>query len=258
MITRSVAVVEAGAVLRTLSSRPPLTLRRIRHDDPRVCALCLVNSAAGPLAADEIDLHLVVGDGAHAELTSAGAGVAQGRPGGGRAVQRTTVSVGENAHLRADAAPLIVARGATIEVSVDLELAATASLRWRELLVLGRSGEEPGRVHMAWHVSRAGEPVLRQSIDLSDAVLRGWPGMLARGRVLASALLTSPTLAARTIADDPSAVAQAIDEHTVLATVLDSSAASATRRLAALVAGFHLSAADQAEEDVGARVGTMG
>ena len=235
MIVRSVAVVEAGAVLRTLSTQPPLTLRRVRHDDPGVCALCVVNSAAGPLAGDRIDLDLTLGDGARAELTSAGAAIAQGRAGTARAVQRSTVSLGEHAELHAVGAPLIVAHGSSVHVQIDLELAATSVIRWQELLVLGRTGEAAGEVTMSWNVERAGEPVLRQSIDPTDPALRRWPGMLAGARVLATAFVTGPALDAWTDASDPTAVVQALDEHTVLATVLDADAASAADRLHALL-----------------------
>ncbi|MDQ1749587.1 MAG: hypothetical protein QOE71_643, partial [Pseudonocardiales bacterium] len=41
MRTRSRAVIEAGGILRNVSGGPPLTIRRVRHDDASVCRLCL-------------------------------------------------------------------------------------------------------------------------------------------------------------------------------------------------------------------------
>ena len=81
-------------------------------------------------------------------------------------------------------------------------------------------------------MTRLGRPVLRQLTDLSDpqAPLTGGR------RVLACALISDPGVAARTVVASPGAVAQRVDEHTLLVTVLDDDAASATRQLDALCA----------------------
>jgi urease accessory protein len=230
------AVVEAGGRLIEVRSGPPLTIRRVRSEDPAICRLCLVNSAAGPLAGDEVSLELTVAAGARAELTSAGAAIAQGRgrteP--GRLISRVTV--GGDAELIAEPAPLIVCAGAQVEVELHIDLAASAQLRWTELLVLGRSSEPGGAARIRWNVTRAGRPVLRQLIDLTDPELLAWPGMLGRHRVLASCLISGPDYQAVNRVLDPTAVRQRIDEHTVLVTVLDDDAASAHKRLAELLA----------------------
>jgi hypothetical protein len=83
--------------------------------------------------------------------------------------------------------------------------------------VLGRAGEVPGAATLRWDVTRAGRPVLRQVTELSDGA-----GMLTAGRrVLGCTLMSGPDLAARTVVASPAAVAQRVDEHTVLITVLD-------------------------------------
>jgi urease accessory protein len=231
VITRSVAVVEAGGVLRTVSSRPPLTIRQVYSAQPDVCSLCLVGSAAGPLSGDEVVLDLTVLDGARANLISAGAAIAQGMPGCPPGRVLSAVSVGADAQLFAEPAPLIVSAGSSVEVMISLELAETALVRWRELVVLGRSGERGGAVRLDWSVRRSGRPVLIQSIDLTDAALVRWPGMLGQRRVISSALITGPGVIAATMIDAPTAMCQKIDDHTALITVLDVDAASAEHRL---------------------------
>ncbi|HEY2044322.1 MAG TPA: urease accessory protein UreD [Jatrophihabitans sp.] len=241
MITRSVAVVGRGGQLRHLFSRPPLTIRRVSAENPEACALCLVGSAAGPLSGDQITFDLTVEAGAHVELSSAGASIAQGRRHAGASTAPpgriiSHVSVGEHATLNAQPAPLIVSSGSRTEVITCLELAGSATLRWRELLVLGRSGQTANGLMMTWSVYRDGQPLLAQSMDLPADEARSWPGMLAGARVIATALLASPDLDARTIVHNATSVCQRLDEHAVLITVLDQDAESARTRLEALCA----------------------
>ncbi len=66
-------------------------------------------------------------------------------------------------------------------------------------------------------------PVLRKAADVS----------LAGHQVPASALISDP---ARTLADSPTAVAQRVDQHTLLVSVLDGDATRADRRLDELCA----------------------
>ncbi|WP_375477724.1 urease accessory protein UreD [uncultured Jatrophihabitans sp.] len=225
------AVVRAGGVLGDLRCEPPLTVRRVTAP-PGVCGLCLVGTAAGPLAGDEHLLDLRLEPYARAALTAAGASIAQGRGGAPATVtQRARLDAG--AELVADPGPLVVSEGSRVAVRVELDLAADASIEWRELIVLGRSMDAaPGRATVRWDVVRAGRPVLRQLLRL--------PTMFAPRRVLASALLTGPLVAARTVVAGPLAVAQQIDATTSLVTVLADDAASAVRerdRLVRLVSG---------------------
>jgi len=88
VIGRSQAVVAAGGVLEVLDCAPPLTLRRVHSDDASICALCLVGTAAGPLAGDDLELSLHLLPGAHASLVATGASIAQGRSPAGPARHR--------------------------------------------------------------------------------------------------------------------------------------------------------------------------
>jgi urease accessory protein len=98
--------------------------------------------------------------------------------------------------------------------------------------VLGRTGEPPGRVTLRWDVTRGGEPVLRQYADLDP----GLRGLTAGKRVLACALISDPAVSMRTVAESPLAVAQRVNEHTVLVSVLADDAARAVGRLGELCA----------------------
>ena len=234
MIAAARAVVEAGGVLRTLESQPPLTLRQVRTDDPGVCALCLVGSGAGPLAGDDLRLDLTIKAGARVTLEAAGANLAQGRGSAVPGRLTTSATVRAGGWLRAHPGELIACAGSRVDVAVDLTIAADAHVEWREVIVLGRTGEGSGAVRLRWDVTRAGRPLLRQGIDLADSALTSWPGMVANQRVLASTLLVGPTVAARTVVLSPLAVAQKLTDNAALLTVLGADAAQASAELAEL------------------------
>src|SRR4051794_19743937 len=177
-------VVEAGGRLGELRCEPPLTVRQVRSDEAGTCALCLVGTAAGPLAGDELTLDLTLLPDARATLQAAGASLAQGT-GGHRSV-RTTLTLGAGACLVGRPGAAIVAHGSRVDLAVSIELAADAAVEWHELVVLGRTGEPPGAASLRWAVTRAGRPVLRQLIDLADPTLARWPGLIDGRRVLAT------------------------------------------------------------------------
>ena len=229
MIARSTAVVEPGGVLGRLECAPPLTLRRVRGEDPDVCELRLVGTAAGPLAGDDLMLSVRLRPGAAATLRAAGASVAQG--GGGERRLAIRAELGAGADLIAEPGTLIACAGSRIEVRVEVVLGAGARVDWRELIVLGRTGEPPGRVVLRWDVTRCGQPVLRQFARLGP----GPRGLTAGKRVLACALISDPARPARTVVSSPLAVAQRVDEYTRLVSVLGDDAAGAVRLLGELL-----------------------
>lgn len=218
------AVIERDGRLAELHCEPPLTMRQIRSDDAGTCALCLVGTAAGPLAGDDLALDLTLRPGARAKLQAAGASLAQGT--GGSRTLRTTVTLGAGASLVARPAPLIVAHGGRIDVAVSIDLAGDAAVEWHELIVLGRTGEPPGAATLRWDVTRAGRPVLRQFVDLADPRLVAWRGMANGARVLSTALISDPLIAARTIVHSDNAVTAKLDDSTVLTTCLTDDVAS--------------------------------
>ena len=153
------------------------------------------------------------GAGARATLQAAGASLAQGTGGAARCAPRVTLDAG--ARLAAGPAPLIVAHGSRVDVTVSIDLAADAAVDWHELLVLGRTGEPPGAATLRWDVTRAGRPVLRQFVDLADPLLAAWRGhdqrRAACWRPHWSATRRST---ARTVVHSPTAVTARLDDHT--------------------------------------------
>lgn len=232
MIARTTAVIEPGGVLGAVSCAPPLTLRQVRGEQR--CELRLVGTAAGPLAGDDLALSLVLRAGARATLRAAGASVAQG--GGGGRTLSIRAELGEGADLSAEPGTLVACAGSQVDVRVEVLLGAGARVDWRELIVLGRTGEPPGRVTLRWDVTRCGQPVLRQFADFDP----GLRGLTAGKRVLACALISDPAVPVRTVAESPTAVAQRVNEHTVLVSVLADDAARAVRRLGELCAAIRI------------------
>jgi urease accessory protein len=233
VIARTTAVVEPGGVLGEVRCAPPLTLRQVRGEAPdgeQRCELRLVGTAAGPLAGDDLALSLVLRSGARATLRAAGASVAQG--GGGDRTLALRAELGQGADLVAEPGTLVACAGSRIEVRVEIALGADAAVDWRELVVLGRTGERPGQVTLRWDVTRCGEPVLRQFADLSP----GLRGLTGGKRVLACALISDPAASVRTVVESAAAVAQRVNDHTVLVSVLEDDAARAVRRLGVLCA----------------------
>lgn len=231
MIARTAAVVEPGGVLGELACTPPLTLRQVHSDSADRCELRLVGTAAGPLAGDDLSVSLRLRAGARATLRATGASLAQGRPGGGPAELAIRADLGEGSDLVAEPGALIVCHGSRVNVRVQLALAAGAAVEWRELIVLGRSGEPPGQATLRWDVTRAGRPLLRQFSDLADPALTGWAGLTACRRVLACALIAGPAVTPRTVVASPVAVAQRLAGQALLVTVLADDTAAATRQL---------------------------
>ena len=119
-----------------------------------------------------------------------------------------------------------------MDVRVELALGAGAAVEWRELIVLGRTGEPPGQATLRWDVTRLGRPVLRQfrrpdrpAPDLAGRAHRAAP----RARLRAD---RRPGPRASDRGGRPAtAVAQRVDDHTLLVTVLDDDAARAARQL---------------------------
>lgn len=238
MIARSRAVAAPGGRLIELACQPPLTLRQIAAARPEVCALCLVGTAAGPLAGDDLTLRLEVLAGTSASLRAAGAAIAQGRADGAASSLRLQAALGTDAALRADPGALIVRAGARIAAHVEID---------------------PGRAR-AGGVARAGLP--RCSPDATggrppsrDAALgrdpRGCPAAASARRpdqrgVVPRCLHARRSAGAglgfavrqgrpgRTIIARPTAVAQQLADDAVLVTVLADDAATAQREVAGL------------------------
>lgn len=181
-------------MVRQLRSSVPLTLvpaRRGQAGD--AAAVWLVNSAAGPIGGDQLELTVVVGAGARVNLHGVAATLAL--PGHHAGPSRFAVRIEAAAGARVAylPEPTVITSRARHESSLHAELAQDASLRCREILVLGRDGEPAGRLSTTTHVLRAGRPLLRQQLDLGDPALDTSAAYLAGRRVLATEILVLDT-----------------------------------------------------------------
>ncbi len=173
--------------LASLCSAPPLVLR----DTPE--ALYVVGGAAGPLGGDNLTLDVDVAAGASLTLRTAAAAVAL--PGAQGEVSTLVVRarVGEGGTLRWLPEPSVAARGCRHEVDTRLTLTATSRVVWREELLLGRHGEEPGHWRARTVVDLDGRPLWRHELSAGPAVpgVNG-PAVLDGRRAIGSLLLVDP------------------------------------------------------------------
>lgn len=89
---------------------------------------------------------------------------------------------------------LISAGGSDLYVSSRVELAAGARLVFREEQVLGRAGEEPGRLTSRLTVWLGGRPLLDQELACGPGAPGGWdgPAVLAGHRALGQLVVVRP------------------------------------------------------------------
>lgn len=195
MRARAVLAVERGpdgrtrvAELRTSSPLALLPRRGTAAARDEALTVHVVGSASTPLAGDDVELAVHVGDGAHLELTGVAAAVAL--PGTGRPSTLTVrVTVGADASLVHRPEPTVVTARADHRTRFDALLHPTARLRARETVVLGRRGEPAGRLVASTRIREPGRPLLVQDLELGDAALQRSPAYLAGHRVLAQEVI---------------------------------------------------------------------
>jgi urease accessory protein len=180
----AVAGPEGTTRLPVLSSQVPLVLRRTPS------AVYLVGGAAGPIGGDELSLWIAVGSGAFLRMRTAAASIALPGLDGAESVLRVSVSVAAGGRLEYLPEPVVVSKGARHATLVSVTLAAGASLVLRDELLLGRHGEVGGAARTVLRVDYAGQPLLRQSVEVSgsDPVALG-PAVLSGHRAVGSLLL---------------------------------------------------------------------
>lgn len=142
----------------------------------------LLATAALLLAGDEVDLHIVVAAGARLDLFDVAGTVAyDGR--GASACWYARVEIGAGAVLRWAGEPFVVAGGADVQRTLDVQADPTAAVAIRDTLVLGRTGESTGRLRNRTSLRCGGVPVLLedQLIEPRSAAL---PGLLGTRRII--------------------------------------------------------------------------
>jgi urease accessory protein len=180
-------VAAAGEPTRftTLRDEAPLLVRRTGP-----ATVHLVGGAAGPLGGDRLRVEIDIGPGADLTVRSAAATVALP----GAAVSRTdvVVTVAAGGRLRWLPEPLVAAAGCRHEVVTTVDLAPDARLVWREELVCGRHGEEPGDMTLRAAFRIDGRPLYRHELSVGPRA-PGWAGgaVLGGARAYGSLLLVN-------------------------------------------------------------------
>jgi urease accessory protein len=161
---------------------------RLAHGDGDVARVTLVQTVAGPLAGDEIEIEIEVGEGAALELRTNAATLAF--PAAVAARQKLRARVEPGGRLAWLPEPLILAAGCNLESSVELELEAGAAALTRELVVLGRHDEKAGRYESELRCELEGRPLLHEAVRIDGTGL-GYtsPAILGRARAFISVAL---------------------------------------------------------------------
>ncbi|MDX2605174.1 urease accessory protein UreD [Streptomyces caniscabiei] len=182
-----------GTALPVLESDGPLALRRTRGSGD-AARVMLVGAMSGPLGGDRFAVEAEVGAEARLDVGSAAATIALPGQAGGEARYDVRIEVADGGELRWLPEQLISARGSDLAVSTRVELTAGARLVFREEQVLGRVGEEPGRLRSRLTVLLDGRPLLDQEVRCGPGAPGGWdgPAVLGGHRALGQLLVVRP------------------------------------------------------------------
>jgi urease accessory protein len=178
-----------------LRGEPPLLPRHTGTTPDGAALVYLVGGAAGPLAGDRLALTVDLGPGARLEIRSVAATIAlPGQREGTWSRLDLTVRIGPGAELRWVPEPLIAAAGCRHVSRAEIDVAAGGRLRWRDEIVCGRHGEQPGDLRTELDVRYAGRPLLVHDLAVGpDAP--GWAGaaVLGGARAVGSLLVIGET-----------------------------------------------------------------
>jgi urease accessory protein len=176
--------VDGRTVVSRLASAPPLTLRQTGPHTVHV-----VSTAAGPLGGDRLALDLDVAPRTTLDVGSVASTLVL--PGEGESEMLITARVGAGATLRFTPEPTVLATGCEHRLIVRLALEPGASVLWREEIVFGRYGEEPGRCHARFDATCAGRPLLRQEFTVGDPAIDTSPAVFGTARCVGTTFVTA-------------------------------------------------------------------
>ena len=196
---------EAGTILACREHVGPLRIQKALYPEGEaVCHAIVLHPPSGIVGGDELEIDVTVGPGAHALLTTPGAGKWY-RSAGAWASQRLGFAVEAQGVLEWLPQETIVFDAARAAMRSTVDLADDARFIGMEVLCLGRraSGEKftEGALRLDTRIRRAGRPVwlerglLEGGSDLLDAAA-GLAGFSVSGTFLAAASGVEPGLLA--------------------------------------------------------------
>ncbi|HEY9145108.1 MAG TPA: urease accessory protein UreD [Thiobacillus sp.] len=195
----------AATILARREHVGPLRVQKpLYPEGEAVCHAIVLHPPSGIAGGDELEIGVTVGQGAHALLTTPGAGKWY-RSTGAWASQRLSFTVGTHATLEWLPQETIVFDAARAAMSSHIDLDAEARFIGMDVLCLGRraSGEGfgNGALHLATRVRRAGQPVWleRGRLEGGSGLLdspAGLAGFSVSGTLLAVAPHIEPGLLA--------------------------------------------------------------
>lgn len=164
----------------------PVIRPMLMSSDEAGATVSLMPEGALLLAGDAIVIDVVVGPGARLELVEPAGTVAYAMD-GGRASWDVTIELGPASTLVWAGETFVVAEGARVDRSTTIRLGSAASMAWREMVVLGRHGERPGRLRQELNVTGHNDaPMLAEELELGPASSRL---LLGGARALGSVLV---------------------------------------------------------------------
>lgn len=186
----TVSVLADGGRIRVRTSaagpaQRPLIRPMLLSADATTARVSLVPEGALLLAGDAVRIRVEVGPGALLDLQEPGGTVAYDMR-GGNATWDVEVSLAEDAALVWRGEPFVVADGADVRRRTRIVVSPGSRLAVRETLVLGRHGEQGGRIRQALTVEEPdGSPVLVEELDVEAGASAG---LLGGHRVVGSVL----------------------------------------------------------------------
>ncbi|CAM5468137.1 urease accessory protein UreD [Streptomyces fumanus] len=185
-----------GTALPVLAGEGPLAPRRTRGTAGEA-SVVLVGAMSGPLGGDRLRVETEVAEGARLRVGSAAATLALPGRHQDEARYDVRLTVADGGELRWLPEQLISAGGSDLYVTTRADLAARARLVLREEQVLGRTGEEPGRLTSRLTVRIAGRCVLDQELSCGPGAPGGWdgPAVLAGHRAVGQIVVVRPEFA---------------------------------------------------------------
>ncbi|GAA0446559.1 urease accessory protein UreD [Streptomyces olivaceiscleroticus] len=188
----AVAAPSGASRLPVLDGAGPLALRRLASHDG-AARVCVVGAMSAPVGGDRLRIEAAAGPGSDLRVTAAAATLALPGHHPGTARYDVALDVADGARLDWLPEPLITAAGSDLIQTTTVDLAASARLVLREEQVLGRAGEDTGRLTARLTVRRAGRVLLDQETAYGPGV-PAWDtaAVLAGHRAVGQLLVVDP------------------------------------------------------------------